>query len=139
MTTRKPAKTEPALKRALAQPRIIIDKVSPCVDQGHFLAKKAVDRPITISANVFMDGHDKSAAAVLWRESSRGRWRRKAMTPLGNDRWQAIIHPTRTGRLCFRLEAWYDQWETFRYELRKKYEAGVDVQLEVIVGQLLLQ
>ena len=137
MTTPNAPRKESTVKRAVTQPRIVIDKVSPCVDQGRYAAKKTVDQAIPINATIFMDGHDKLAARVLWKEA-RGKWRAVPMRLLGNDLWQAELMPVRTGKLCFRIEAWYDQWGTYTYELRKKSEAGVPVQLEVTEGSILL-
>lgn len=138
MSKDKARRIEPSLKRAVTQPRIIIDKVSPCVDNGRYIAKGTVGQPLAIHANIFMDGHDKLAAAVVWKDGARGKWRRKAMSFLGNDLWTTNVVPSKTGKLCFRIEAWFDQWETYRYELSKKHEAGVPVQLEVEEGRRLL-
>ena len=130
---------EAAVTDAIEQARIVIDKVSPCVDNGRYPARKVVGQVVTISATIFMDGHDKLAANVIWKDSPQGQWRRQAMEPLGNDRWQADIVPAKAGKHFFRLEAWLDQWDTYCHELRKKYEASVPVTLECSEGKLFLQ
>lgn len=126
-------------RHAVTQPRIVIDKVSPCVDGGRYPATRVVARPVTVSANIFMDGHDKLAANLLWRDSPRGKWRGVAMEYLGNDRWAADFVPAKMVKHYFRLEAWFDQWATYCYELQKKYDAQVPVELELAEGRLLLQ
>jgi starch synthase (maltosyl-transferring) len=139
MSKAKAARIEPPLKKALSQPRIIIDRVSPSVDGGRYMAKKVVGKPIAFGATIFMDGHDKMAASLLWKDSPRAKWRRQSMKLIGNDWWETSVTPTKTGRLCFRVEAWLDRWETYRDEVQKKHDAHVPVDLEVKEGRLLLE
>ena len=61
------------------------------------------------------------------------------MRPLGNDRWQAQFPLERIGRHLFIIEAWRDAFATFRDELGKKHEAGVDVRLELQEGRGLVE
>jgi starch synthase (maltosyl-transferring) len=60
------------------------------------------------------------------------------MTARGNDRWAADLPLERVGRYLFAIEAWRDEFAIYRLELRKKYEAGVLVALELKEGEALL-
>ncbi|HZZ11337.1 MAG TPA: maltotransferase domain-containing protein, partial [Paraburkholderia sp.] len=52
---------------ALAAPRVAIEDVMPSFDCGRFPVKRSVGERVEISAAVFAEGHDKIAAAVIWR------------------------------------------------------------------------
>src|SRR5258706_5831103 len=64
-----------------------IEDVYPLIDGGRFAVKRIVGEPIEIWADVYRDGHDVVAAALLWRRERDRGWRRAAMTHHGHDRW----------------------------------------------------
>ncbi|MEX0618972.1 MAG: alpha-1,4-glucan--maltose-1-phosphate maltosyltransferase [Pseudohongiellaceae bacterium] len=123
---------------ATQQSRLVISHVCPCVDNGRYPAKGILHQAFTVRATIFMDGHDRLAARVFWRNPGQSEWRGRAMTHKGNDRWEAILRPGQKGGLSFTIEAWFDQWGTFHDELDKKYRAGLDVGVELQEGRFLL-
>jgi starch synthase (maltosyl-transferring) len=123
---------------ALRLPRVVIEDVQPTVDGGAHPIKRVVGRPVRVRADVFMDGHDHVAAALLWRPVDEKDWRRVPMTLLNNDRWQAEFTPQRVGRHCFAVQGWSDVWTSFHEGLEKKHAAGVDVALDVAEGRQLV-
>ncbi len=129
-----------AVMVAIHAPRIAIEAVQPSLDHGRFAAKASVDEPVTVSATIFADGHDVLAAAVCWHDD-RGQQQRVPMQlvkPLGRDLWEARFTPRRIGRHGFIIEAWWDLYGTYRYELSKKHQAGVPVELELEEGRRLV-
>lgn len=58
---------------------------------------------------------------------------------VGNDLWQGTFTPDRPGRYQFAVQAWWDVYATFTYELLKKFSAGVPITLELQEGELLLR
>ncbi|GAA4334960.1 alpha-1,4-glucan--maltose-1-phosphate maltosyltransferase [Pigmentiphaga soli] len=127
--------TRPQLKKRLAAalqaPRVAIENVEPTVDGGRFALKRTPGQPVAVQADIFMDGHDKIAAAVLWRPADSREWRRAPMAHVGNDRWQGSFAAERVGMHYFAVEAWRDTFATYRDELSKKRAAGVDVTVEL--------
>ncbi|QJQ95823.1 MULTISPECIES: alpha-1,4-glucan--maltose-1-phosphate maltosyltransferase [Halomonadaceae] len=122
---------------AVQAPRIAIESVRPSLDQGRFAAKAIIDEPVTVSATIFADGHDVLAAAICWYDDE-GQQRREPMhlmQPLGRDIWEGHFTPSRVGRHAFIIEAWWDIYGTYRYELSKKHQAGVPVGLELEEGR----
>ncbi|MDQ2735294.1 MAG: alpha-1,4-glucan--maltose-1-phosphate maltosyltransferase, partial [Pseudomonadota bacterium] len=91
-----------------------------------------------VSADIFADGHDALAAELLWRAADEPGWQRVPMRALGNDRWDASFTPARVGRHAFTIEAWWDEWGTFRRDLGRKRDAGQDLKLEVVEGRTLI-
>jgi starch synthase (maltosyl-transferring) len=118
-----------ALAAALKAPRIAIERVSPDVDHGRYPAKATVGQTVAIEADIFMDGHDRIAARVVWLPQA-GPARHVPLRPLGNDRWRAEVVPTEPGRQQFTIEAWLDRPATIRHDIEKKAAAGQNVDLE---------
>lgn len=127
------------LEQAVALPRLAIESVEPVVENGRFAAKATVGRPVTVSAVVFSDGHDKLAGNLLWRRVDAEQWQTTALTSLGHDRWQASFVPEQAGRVVFAVEAWLDVFATYCDELEKKFAAGVPVDLELQEGEVLVR
>ena len=125
-------------KRAAA-PRIVIDRVIPSVDEGRFAAKRIIGEPIIVEADVFTDGHEVLAVELLWRATDETEWRRVEMRLLNNDRWQAAFAPTRVGRHEFTIEAWWNAYGTFCYDLEIKSAAGAEIRLEIAEGRKLIE
>ncbi|MGE8504476.1 MAG: alpha-1,4-glucan--maltose-1-phosphate maltosyltransferase [Pseudomonas sp.] len=124
---------------AIQQPRLAIESVQPVVEGGRFAAKCLSGKPLTVNAVIFADGHDQLAADLLWRGNGQATWQRVPMQMLGNDRWAASLLIESAGRGEFAIEAWQDIYASFRYELVKKYGAGVPVSLEVQEGAELVR
>ena len=84
---RNPAHLSPVSTRSgvagdlpVARPsRVIIESVSPSVDEGRFPAKRTVDDIVDVEADVFTEGHDAVAAVVRWRHESELEWREAEM------------------------------------------------------------
>ncbi|MFC5696266.1 alpha-1,4-glucan--maltose-1-phosphate maltosyltransferase [Pseudomonas sp. GCM10022186] len=130
---------ESAVIRAAREPRLAIEGVEPVVEGGRFPVKCICGQSLEVRAVIFADGHDQLAADLLWRMSGQQDWRRAPMEHLGNDHWAARLTAEREGRLEFAIEAWQDVYASFRYELLKKYGAGVPVRLELAEGASLVR
>ncbi|MEA2741445.1 MAG: hypothetical protein QOH05_4752, partial [Acetobacteraceae bacterium] len=115
--------------------RIAIEAVEP---GGEFPAKTVVGRDITISADIFGDGHDVLAADLLWQPADTAEWQRIPMAKIANDRWEADVRPARIGLYRYAVEAWWDQWGTFTHDLHAKVVADQDVTLELQEGRQLI-
>jgi starch synthase (maltosyl-transferring) len=55
-----------------------------------------------------------------------------------NDRWSASFTPVKPGRYVYAIEAWTDDFATWRRDLIAKQKAGMDVALEIAEGQNIL-
>lgn len=119
-------------------PRIAIEDVMPRIADGRFPVKRAIGDALRVQADVFMDGHDRIAVWLLWKAADEAQWRRVAMRPLGNDRWEAEFMPERLGRHCYTVQAWHDVWGSYCHGLMKKRDAGQDVSLDVEEGRILV-
>jgi starch synthase (maltosyl-transferring) len=124
---------------AVAIPRVVVAMVAPVVDGPTGGIKRVCGEPVVVQADVFTDGHDELAAELLWRGADEEAWHRVAMRPLGNDRWEGRFVPQRVGRHVFTVEGWWDEWATFRRNLRRTHDAGLDIAQEIDEGCTLLR
>ena len=129
----------PQTSKRQPPPRVVIEGVAPQIDAGRFAAKRTVGEVLTVTADIFTEGHDALAADLMWRrevdpQSAGGDWTLVPMDALVNDRWSASFTPTEMGRYVYSVTAWVDQFETWRRDTGKKHAAGVDVRVESLAG-----
>ncbi len=124
---------------AIAAPRLVIEAVTPAVDDGAFPIKRTVGATVRVEADAYGEGHDEVCVALLWRAADATDWRETRMRPLGNDRFSGEFLLERIGRYVYTVEAWRDSFGVFQSELNKKADAGVPIALELQEGQALIE
>jgi starch synthase (maltosyl-transferring) len=75
----------------------------------------------------------------MWRAEGANRWSRSRMRHHQNDRWTGTFTPPKPGRYVYAIEAWTDQFGTWRRDILAKRTAGLDVTLEQQEGRVLLE
>jgi starch synthase (maltosyl-transferring) len=115
-----------------------IENIYPILDGGRFGIKRIVGEPIEIWADIYRDGHEIIAAAVIWRRVGDGEWRRSPMRHDVNDRWGGSFTPSEIGRHEYAIEAWTDEFATWRHGTELKLHAGQDISLDALEGAALL-
>jgi starch synthase (maltosyl-transferring) len=115
-----------------------IEEIHPSIDCGRFAIKRIVGEPLEVSADIYRDGHDVIAADLIWRRVADNEWRRTRMTPEGNDRWVGSFVPDKTGRYTYAIEAWTDEFATWRHGFEQKRKANVATDLDAMEGASLL-
>jgi starch synthase (maltosyl-transferring) len=129
----------PLPKSAEPPPRILIQDVRPQVDCGRYAVKAIVGDRVGISATIIRDGHEVLGAAVRFKPPGATRWQESPLRPVGNDRFEAELVPDACGRWSYRIEAWVDRVASYRWEVRRKVEAGQeDLSSELAEGAALL-
>ncbi len=125
--------------------RIEIQCPAPVIDGGRFPAKRCVGDGVDVFADVFRDGHDLLRAVVRYRGPAKRRWRESEMrridAHLDGVRWAGEFSVDHIGSWEYAIEAWTDVFGTWRDELRRKVEAGVEQSPvgEISEGVLLLK
>jgi starch synthase (maltosyl-transferring) len=117
-----------------ASRRIVIEDVYPELDCGRYAVKREVGDTVTVWADLFKEGHDAIAAAVRYRPEDEDAWRETRMRFHDNDRWTGTFTVDRNLRWYYTVVAWTDVFGTWVSDLRKKYEAAQDVELELVEG-----
>ena len=121
-------------KIPVATSRVVIEAVTPQVDGGRYAAKRVVDEPMVIEADVFGDGHDAIGAMLRTRKAGSRRWLESRMTSAGNDRWTGEFTPDSLGIWQFEIEGWQDHFATWLEGLGKKVAAEQDVSVDLLIG-----
>ena len=111
-----------------------IEDVYPLIDGGRFPVKRIVGERVEVWVDVYRDGHAVSAAALVWRLEQDREWRREPMTHHSNDRWGGSFVPDAPGRYVYAVEAWTDEFATWRLGFELKQKAGADLTLDAIEG-----
>jgi starch synthase (maltosyl-transferring) len=119
-------------------PRFRIEDIYPSVQGGRYPVKRIVGEPLTVWADIFRDGHDQIAAALRWRREGAERWQSVPLQFHSNDRWHGTFTPAEPGWYLFQIEAWTDQFGSWRKGTLAKQKAGQDIVLELREGQELL-
>jgi starch synthase (maltosyl-transferring) len=122
----------------LAAKRFFIEDIYPTVDGGRFPVKRIVGEAVDVWADIVRDGHEVYAAAVRWRREIDTAWNTVAMRHHGNDRWVARFTPPEPGLYVYLIEAWTDDYATWRRDFLRKQEAGQAGALEALEGAALL-
>jgi starch synthase (maltosyl-transferring) len=128
---------------ATAPSRITIRAAEPVLDGGRYAAKRTVGETLTVSAEIFADGHDVVRAAVRWQAPGKRRWHEAPMrhvdSHIDGDSWEGDVLVDALGRWTWTVEAWVDQLASWRHELVRKLEAAQeDLTSELAEGALLL-
>ena len=121
-----------------ASRKIVIECVEPELDGGRYAVKREVGDTVTVFADIFKEGHDAIAAAIRYRPEDETAWRETPMAFWDNDRWTGTFTVDRNCRWVFTVIAWTDWFGTWQSDLRKKYDAGQNVTLELFEGAQLV-
>ncbi|MDA8069557.1 MAG: alpha-1,4-glucan--maltose-1-phosphate maltosyltransferase [Actinomycetota bacterium] len=129
--------------------RIVIQYPEPAVDCGRYAVKRCAGDTLTVSADIFRDGHDLLRAAARLRRRARGKakaggWREVPLQPVEGRgelvRFTGEIELDAAGDWEYELRAWVDRLGTWQQELARKLDAGQqDLAGELAEGRLLLE
>ncbi len=121
--------------------RIPVLNVGPVVDAGRWPAKAVVGEHVPFTATVFREGHDAVAATAILTDPDGAEFARARLHSLGPglDRFGAELAPDREGAWSFRIEGWSDPYGTWEHAATVKIAAGVDVDLMLEEGAVMLE
>lgn len=117
----------------------MIESVSPETDAGRYAIKRVVGEKVVVEADIFADGHDVLSAMLIFRQAGESEWSETPLTPLVNDRWRGDFEVTRLGDAFYCIEAWVDQFKSWRQDTQKKTKAGQNVSVELLAGTHLMK
>jgi starch synthase (maltosyl-transferring) len=132
-----------------ANRRVVIDDLRPAIDRGRFPIKRTPGEYVDVTAVLFADGHDvvvgvlrdrpaDDAADLKAGTTDAAAWRETplVLTNPGNDEWTGRFDVLAIGWHEYAVVAWVDRFETWRRDLKVKFDAGQDVSLELLEGAL---
>jgi starch synthase (maltosyl-transferring) len=124
---------------AIHSRRVAIENVKPQVDCGRFPIKRTIGDRVSVTADIFADGHDVLHAVLRHRPASETKWQEVPMEPQPNDRWQGEFTVPVQGRHLYTLQAWTDRFQSWSRDLEKKFEAAQDIAVEILAGVQLIE
>ncbi|MEW5803116.1 MAG: alpha-1,4-glucan--maltose-1-phosphate maltosyltransferase [bacterium] len=118
----------------MGRKRVIIERVIPEIDCGRFSVKRVLGEKVVVQADVFADGHTCVFANLLYRREDEHSWQETPMHFIGNDRWQGEFVVDEPGMYRYTLEGGVDHFKTWQNDLRKKHQAGQDINVDILIG-----
>ncbi len=134
------ARPGPAALRLAQEHPVIIENVKPEIDCGRHPVKREVGDMLEVEATIFKEGHDRIAAALMLRATDEEGWREYPMRLVspGLDLWVGAAPLERNTRYRYTIEAWPDEFESWREVLEKKRDAGQGIGIELLEGRSLI-
>ncbi len=114
--------------------RVVIENVRPQIEGGRFPIKRAVGEKVVVTADLFSDGHDTVSARLLFKGPHDADWKESPLTYIENDLWSAEFRVMDLGTYQYTVEGWVDHFRTWQKDLRKKFDAGQNVKVELQIG-----
>jgi starch synthase (maltosyl-transferring) len=125
--------------------RIVLERLQPAIDGGRFAIKRTPGETVTVTVDMFADGHDLIAGVLKYRHvagpapADPAGWSEAPLSPAGNDSWTATFTVTGIGEYEYTVEGWVDRFGTWLKGLTAKHEAGQDVSSELLEGAQLAE
>jgi len=116
------------------QTRIIIENVKPQLDGGVFYIKRIVNQNVSVSANVFSDGHDVIACCVKFKHELEKKWSEVRMSPTENDEWSVDFKVIKQGVYYYFIEGWVDYALNWQHGTERKIKDNQHVNSELLEG-----
>ncbi len=124
-------------------PRVLVERPRPLLDGGRYRSRSTVGETVTASAEVVRDGHEVLRAELLVTGPAD---EQPTVTPMVNVdaaslgvRWAADLTVDRVGIWTWTVRAWADALASWRVELTRKVDGGLDdLSSELAEGALLL-
>ena len=116
------------------QRRVVIDYVSPQINNGEFFIKRVVNEIIHVDAHILADGHDVIGASVLYKHEKAKVWKEVRMHPTFNDEWQASFVVEKQGFYTYKVEGWVDYALNWQHGIERKIDDNQRVNSELLEG-----
>ena len=118
---------------------IVITRVRPTVDDGRYPVKREVGDCLTVTADIFKEGHDALAAVILYRSQDEPDWREAPLRFVDNDGWAGSFLLEANTRYRFTIEAWTDRFGSWVDDIARRAEGGqADLTSELLEGARLI-
>ena len=118
----------------IGKQRVVIENVKPQIEGGRFPIKRTVGERVMVTADIFADGHDTVSARILFKGPNDKKWQESKLTFSENDLWTGEFRVRDLGAYCYTVEGWVDHFRTWQKDLRKKFDAGQDLKVELQIG-----
>lgn len=116
------------------QKRVIIENVSPQLNNGEFFIKRIIGEKVYVTADVLADGHDVIEAAIQYKHEKDKKWSETRMMSLGNDNFGGKFTLEKQGFYSYRVESWVDYALNWQHGIERKIADNQHVNSELLEG-----
>lgn len=116
--------------------RVYINTVSPALNHGRYPIKRTIGEPVSVTAEMFADGHDVIRAKLLYKHERQRNWRDVDMTETTQDHFMASFTVEKKGTYLYTVSAWIDHALSWYRDIGKKIQDGQKVIVELQMGAL---
>ncbi len=116
------------------QSRVIIENVYPEIDNGRYYIKRVLGESVTVEADIFGDGHDVVAGALLYKHQDSKKWKETRFSPTENDRWIATFRVEKQEIYHYKIQGWVDYALNWQHNIERKIQAEQYVNVELLDG-----
>ena len=116
------------------QTRIVIENVMPQLDSGAFYIKRITGQTVTVTADVFSDGHDVIECCVKFKHETDKNWEEVRMQATENDAWTAEFTVEKQGNYTYFVEGWVDYALNWQHGTERKIQDNQQVKSELLEG-----
>ncbi|MDX2177519.1 MAG: maltotransferase domain-containing protein [Candidatus Sumerlaeia bacterium] len=118
---------------------ISISDVRPRLEGGRYPTRRISGEWLGVTASVLHPEPLEARAAALFRHEHDETWQLVPMKPHGDGLWAAAFQLYAPGRYFYTVEAWVDEFATWRERLRRAAMAGRDTEAELASGAAMLR
>lgn len=119
--------------------RVVIENVRPEINGGRFPIKRAVGEKVKVRADIFADGHDIVSANVIYKGPKDQNFIYEKMVFEFNDQWTGEFAVKDVGIYYYSVEGYIDHFRTWQKDLKKKFDAGQKLKIDVLIGLELIK
>ena len=123
----------------MLQTRIVIENVQPQLDAGAFFIKRVVGQTVTVTADIFPDGHDVVECCVKYKHENDKAWQEVRMVHTGNDAWSGTFNLDKQGFYSYCVEGWVDYALNWQHGTERKIQDNQHVKSELLEGAEYIQ
>ena len=114
---------------------IVIEHVRPAVDDGRHPVKRVRGDALTVTADIFKEGHDLLAASIRFLAAGETDWRETPLYPVDDDGWAGSFPLEANTRYRYTVQAWTDAFGSWVEEMRRRLAGGqADLTSELLEG-----
>ena len=116
------------------QKRVVIENITPQINNGDFYIKRVVNEIVSFSADVLVDGHDVIAASVLYKNEKAKTWQEVRMNSHPNNGWSASFTVVKQGFYEYKIAGWVDYALNWQHGIERKIDDNQHVSSELLEG-----
>ncbi len=119
----------------LNQERVVIENVTPELNNGVFFIKRVIGEKISITATIIGDGHDIIQASICYKHEKDRDWNETRMQHTENDSWEGEFKVEKQGYYTYKIRGWVDYALNWQHGIIRKIDDGQKVTSELLEGR----